>query len=164
MAARFPWGKQPEFPVHCIGTRTLSNLKAHVDQHASSMALFFFSEFFKFKNIYIYIFIYPPPLWQPHSIFIPSTVSVRATLLFVFLRQMDIYNLYIKELYGVCQMHEVVSWSGTDKSAQELNRRGRNCLGIEPSECLQIRSLLLNHRAMRPWAQVCKLNNPALQH
>ena len=26
MAALFPWGKQPEFPVHCIGTKKLSNL------------------------------------------------------------------------------------------------------------------------------------------
>ena len=26
MAARFPQGKQPEFPMHCIGTRKLSNL------------------------------------------------------------------------------------------------------------------------------------------
>ena len=26
MAACYPQGKQPEFPVHCIGTRTSSNL------------------------------------------------------------------------------------------------------------------------------------------
>ena len=26
MAARFPQGKQPKFPVHCIGTRKLSDL------------------------------------------------------------------------------------------------------------------------------------------
>ena len=26
MAARFPRGKQPEFPVHCTGTRKLSNI------------------------------------------------------------------------------------------------------------------------------------------
>ena len=26
MPARFPRGKQPEFPVHCSGTRKLSNL------------------------------------------------------------------------------------------------------------------------------------------
>ena len=28
MAARFPWGKQPKFPVHHIGTRKLSNLNS----------------------------------------------------------------------------------------------------------------------------------------
>ena len=26
MSARFPQGKQPEFPMHCIGTRKLSDL------------------------------------------------------------------------------------------------------------------------------------------
>ena len=26
MAARFPWRKQPEFALHCTGTRKLSNL------------------------------------------------------------------------------------------------------------------------------------------
>ena len=33
MAARFPQGKQPEFPVHCIGTRKISNLIFRVDYH-----------------------------------------------------------------------------------------------------------------------------------
>ena len=36
MAARFPQGEHPEFPVHCIGTRKLPNQLYNYRSHALS--------------------------------------------------------------------------------------------------------------------------------